>query len=209
MSVSVGTSYGDPWAFLTRFDLERPQASEVASTAPDKSIDLPLAQIASDAYLANGSPTEIGKWQRLVPDGDQLLDVKTKTDVDIDPRLLEDEDSGFRAGIYSDGQGHYVVGFAGTNPEDLDGDVATDGLQAKGWFTRQYELAAVLARQVQDIAGDGKVTFTGHSLGGGLAAEAALATRRSADSASASLMRCARRMRTTALCAATPSRATR
>jgi hypothetical protein len=164
---------------LSPQDLHDPDAPDVASivagTQPDKSIDVPLAHIADDAYKVNGEPTQIGQWQRLTPQGDHLLDAEGQA-VDIDPSLLEDPASGFRAAVYSDGQGNYVVGFAGTDPKDLNGDGRTDVQQGIGVTTVQYARAEQLGRQVQALAGPGHVAFTGHSLGGGLAAAATLAT---------------------------------
>jgi Lipase (class 3) len=157
-------------------------ASTVAGTESDKSIDLPLAHIANDSYGDNVAhdahvpPAHVGQWERLQTEGDHLVDANGNR-LNIDPRLLDEPVvSGFHAAVYSDGQGNYVVGFAGTDPLDVDGDDLTDVLQGIGVPTVQYKLAEHLAHQVQDLAGNGHVAFTGHSLGGGLAAAAALAT---------------------------------
>ena len=95
-------------------------ASKVAGNAPDKSIDVPLAHIANDAYNVNGAPTQVGKWTRLVPQGDHLVDSQGKR-VDIDPGA-----AGRRLGLDPD----LANGIAG-GVEDLGGGLR-DGLDRIG-----------------------------------------------------------------------------
>lgn len=124
-----------------------------------KPIDMKLAEICQAAYdPGNAGPAG---WQRL--DATQLQAAG------IDPSMLEDASTGFRAGIYSDGQGHYVLAFAGSN----DGSDWTNNFeQGLGLSASQYREAETLAGLAKGAFGDDLV-ITGHSLGGGLAAAAA------------------------------------
>jgi hypothetical protein len=176
----------------------------VAGTQPKPGVDLPLALIANDVYDPNpvaGTTSPAPRapayhaelattgWQRLSIEGDHVVDSNGKR-LAIDPKLLYDPVSGADAGVYSNGKGQYVVAFAGTLPTvaDLtaDPDVKTDVEQGAGVSTAQYDQAVLLAKQAQGVAGQGNVAFTGHSLGGGLAVTAALATGEAAVTFNAS-----------------------
>lgn len=127
-----------------------------------QAIDLEMAQLSQAVY--NPATTTVGQWSRL--DDAQL------SAAGIDPASLENADTGFRAGIYTDGDGKYVVAYAGSN--DVQ-DWITNARQGIGWDAKQYDQAVQLARDAQQAFGENMV-ITGHSLGGGLAATAALAT---------------------------------
>ena len=79
---------------------------------------------------------------------------------------------GFYAAAYrSDVDGSFVVAFRGTeDAEDVDQDVR----QGLGVSSGQYQNAVTLAREFEELYPGTR--FTGHSLGGGLASAAALAT---------------------------------
>ena len=164
-------------------------ASSARGTAPQKELDLQLAMMANDAYesektgaTGTQSERELKKagWQRLRPAGDHFLDGSNKvvSIPDLAPSMLRDEQSGFDAAIYRNDQGQYVVAFRGTDqwfgPEGAD--IKANGGQALGLTTEQYEQAKFLARSAVRAFGRGNVIFTGHSLGGGLASAAMLAT---------------------------------
>lgn len=127
-----------------------------------QAVDLDLMEISAAVY--DPSVTEVGNWTRL--GDDQLLAAG------IDPGLLENPDTGFRAGIYTDGDGKYVLAYAGSNEfQDWTGANLRQGL---GWQSEQYDQAVQLAQLADGAFGDALV-ITGHSLGGGLAATASLA----------------------------------
>lgn len=91
----------------------------------------------------------------------------------IDPATFEDAGSGLQSALYRTADGGYVLAFRGSDSELSDW--LDNGRQGVGLPAQQYTQAMALAQQL-DVATGGEVTFTGHSLGGGLAAAAAMAT---------------------------------
>jgi putative lipase involved disintegration of autophagic bodies len=85
--------------------------------------------------------------------------------------------NGFRASIFQRGD-KIVVAFAGTDPASFT-DLTNDVQQARGLLSAQYEAAVLLANKISPQIGSGNLEFTGHSLGGGLAAVASGVTGRS------------------------------
>lgn len=127
-----------------------------------KAIDLELMQISAAVY--DPAVQQVGDWSR-VSDADLMA-------AGIDPALLENPESGFRAGIYTDGDGNHVLAFAGSN--DVKDWTAANFRQGLGWESEQYDEAVQLAQLASAAYGD-DLAITGHSLGGGLAATAAMA----------------------------------
>src|SRR5690606_7031720 len=117
-------------------------------------------------------------WNRLEPnaDGTALVDAQGR-EIPIDPALLSTS-NGFDAAIYQNDQGQYVVAYRGTDDWGLanPGDADDNALQGLGFESGQYSDAIALAQRAEHVFGDGNVVVTGHSLGGGLASAAALAT---------------------------------
>jgi len=163
----------------TRFDPVLPQepdhspapsvsfADQVRGTAPKKGIDLELAYIASDVYKTDSTGSVgPGGWSRL-SDQDLLAH-------GIDPQSLHSDATGFQAGIYTDSHGEYVLAFAGTDFKSIADWRANVG-QGLGLQTAQYRQAEVVAQDAREAFGN-NLAITGHSLGGGLASAAALAT---------------------------------
>lgn len=168
-------------------------SDQVGGTRPQQQTDLQLAEMANDSYdlpdantHATGTRSEAdlkaAGWTRLQPapgeNPDHLVDANGNR-INIDPAALEDPSTGFRAAIYQNQQGQYVVAYAGTNPSEI-ADISADATQAFGLDTKQYNQAISLAKKAEVAFGDGNVVFTGHSLGGGLASAAALSTGASA-----------------------------
>jgi hypothetical protein len=77
--------------------------------------------------------------------------------------------SGFEAISFQRGT-EIVISYAGTDPGDLLGDIAADIGLATGFGSVQLLQAAEYYLQVQAANPTAAITFTGHSLGGGLAA---------------------------------------
>ncbi|MFS7159321.1 phospholipase [Serratia proteamaculans] len=123
--------------------------------------DNTLALLAKDVYSTTGQGV----------DGFSRLSDSALLGAGIDPASLHDSASGFQAGIYSDNQ-QYVLAFAGTN--DMR-DWLSNVRQATGYDDVQYNQAVAVAKSAKAAFGDALV-IAGHSLGGGLAATAALAT---------------------------------
>ncbi|MDH2917262.1 MAG: hypothetical protein PXX77_10360, partial [Gallionella sp.] len=80
-----------------------------------------------------------------------------------------EKSSGFEAGYFQRGTGtstEIVISFAGTNGS---GDIGTDVLLGLGAVAYQLEQAAAYYLSVKAANPDAVISFTGHSLGGGLA----------------------------------------
>ncbi|MBB6598098.1 Mbeg1-like protein [Luteimonas sp. MC1825] len=157
-------------------------AADASGTTPQPETDLQLAMMANDVYAADNPQTEAALaeagWTRLEPsaDGTSLVDAQGN-EIPIDPALLSTAE-GFDAAIYQNAQGEYVVAYRGTDDWSLapSGDADDNGLQGLGFETGQYKDAVALGEAALRAFGEGNVVFTGHSLGGGLASAAALAT---------------------------------
>lgn len=132
---------------------------------PQWELDTDLALIAQDVYETDDAgPIGSAGWTRV---DDQAL-----LDAGIDPATLDTPDTGFRAGIYTDGEGRYVVAFAGSRE---GADWIQNLKQGVGLPAEQYDQAITLAQQASQAFGTENIVFDGHSLGGGLASTAALA----------------------------------
>lgn len=79
------------------------------------------------------------------------------------------DSSGFEARAFQKGN-EIVIAYAGTNPSDLFGDMAANIGLATGVGSAQLRQAAEYYLQVKAANPNATITFTGHSLGGGLAA---------------------------------------
>ncbi len=131
-----------------------------------KALDLDLAKMARDCYDLGGKGGLPAGWTRM-SDADLAH-------AGIDPGSLDDPSTGFRAAIYQDAKGDHVLAFAGTDPTSGK-DILADAEQATGLPARQYQQAVALATQAKTAFGD-SLALTGHSLGGGLASVASVAT---------------------------------
>lgn len=108
----------------------------------------------------------------------------------ISQRDLQKRNHGFKADLYKDKNGNYVLAFRGTtsDPRDKgkrDLPLLTDwskdwiddnAAQGVGMGSKQYESAINLSKKIKDKVGKDKLTITGHSLGGGLATAGGAAT---------------------------------
>ena len=93
---------------------------------------------------------------------------------------FEDANTGFRAMLYqSKGAQEIVVVYRGVRRSNILRDSQTCLFQGLGFGAAAYRQAIELAKAVVEAYGD-KVFFTGHSMGGGLAAAASLVADRPA-----------------------------
>ena len=95
--------------------------------------------------------------------------------------ILRDEDSGFKSAIYErtyKGKTEYVYATAGTDFTEMN-DWKNNIKQIIG-KSKQYDISMSNAEKISKLVGNSELTFTGHSLGGGLAAANAYKTGRSA-----------------------------
>ena len=152
-------------------------SDSVKGQQPQPDTDLDLALMSSDVYEVEGKPVRVDElaahgWNRLEPDA---AGVYTSPDGrTFQPSVpLENTDSGLRAAVYANADGQVVLAYAGTN--DFPDVVGADAGQAFGIDSAQYNQAITLAKEAKAAFGD-NVVFTGHSLGGGLASAASLAT---------------------------------
>lgn len=120
-----------------------------------------LANAAYDPAIREPVPG----WRSLERDERRAMGVGS--------RHLRDERSGFRANVYTNDRGGYVVAMAGTDTSEL-ADHVTNLRQVAGLATTQYDQARTLTARVVDAVGRENVAVTGHSLGGSLATAAAL-----------------------------------
>jgi len=90
---------------------------------------------------------------------------------------LNNEKSGFKSNVYErtvDGKTEYVYATAGTEMDDFK-DAKHDVLQPLG-MSSQYTQSIKTVDALKKIIGSAELTFTGHSLGGGLAENNSLHT---------------------------------
>ena len=136
-----------------------PFGEQVRGTSP-QAIDLELAHVADNVY----HPSTVDGWTPL--DADAL------EGLGIDPDALHRRD-GFDAAVYRNDDGQYVLAFAGTSSL---ADWGTNLQQGVGALSGQHLQAIALAQDLAGSVGSENLVITGHSLGGGLASTASVAT---------------------------------
>lgn len=134
--------------------------TQLRGTEP-QAMDARMAAMADDVY--DPASRGVDGWSRLGPAALEAAGIA--------PEALEDRTTGLRAAMYTDGEGHYALAFAGSN--DVP-DWLSNLTQGLGLDAAQYKQAIALAKDARLAFGD-ELAITGHSLGGGLAAAAALA----------------------------------
>ncbi|MDO5682403.1 MAG: hypothetical protein Q4G46_06210 [Propionibacteriaceae bacterium] len=122
--------------------------------------------IAARAELADA----FGKDKPL-PDGYKRATEEELRDMGIDPKSLKTS-SGLNAAVFRGPDGKWFLAFEGTTNNVADYVTNVQGLVSA---TDQHTEAVILARKLHK-ATKGNVEFIGHSLGGGLATAASVAT---------------------------------
>ena len=126
------------------------------------------------------------KYEKL--DGYEKLDAKEMKKLGVNTTELNDTKTGFKADIYKDKNGDYVLVYRGTysDPNHPENDLIRDWSkewtddnmrQGLGMGSEQYEKSIDIAKRVnRNKPKDKQLTIAGHSLGGGLATAAGAAT---------------------------------
>ena len=121
-------------------------------------------------------------------DGYEKLDAKEMKKLGVNTTELNDTKTGFKADIYKDKNGDYVLVYRGTysDPNHPENDLIHDWSkewtddnmrQGLGMGSEQYEKSIDIAKRVnRNKPKDKQLTIAGHSLGGGLATAAGAAT---------------------------------
>lgn len=143
----------------------------------------PTANPANDPVRTNRNALLAADVYRADPNPPAGTRVATQRDLDrlgLTPDMLEQPgQSDFRARVYvsgAPGQEHYTIAFRGTQSGN---DWKANFQQGTGQESIHYRNALAIGRQIARSGAD--VEMTGHSLGGGLASAAALASGRHAD----------------------------
>ena len=100
-----------------------------------------------------------------VPDGWRVIAEESWSG---DNRTYRNGIEGFTARAYQNGS-QVIIAYAGTDPKDALGDWANNLEMGRGAMSTQANLAAKFYHEVKAQTGSTDITFTGHSLGGGLA----------------------------------------
>lgn len=127
------------------------------------------ALLAEDVYNDRASP----------PAGYRTANAQDLQALRLNPGVLEVGD--LRARVYVTGSGadtRYTIAFRGTEGQ---GDWIANAQQGTGGDSLHYRQALVIGQRIKNSPLASRVDFTGHSLGGGLASAAAIASGRPAD----------------------------
>ena len=167
----VGTVDGAGLAFRARRGTSCPPP--LFRTCEELAHDQQMAILSDCVYQAPPcGGKDIGDWE-VVPYGDLGRPPLTRNDFVQTNR--SGEDRGFYSRPYRNKKtGELVVAFRGTEPEWRD--IVADINQLQHGYSDQYKRAQKLAERLE-AGGVNSVTYTGHSLGGGLATTAAASTR--------------------------------
>jgi hypothetical protein len=148
------------------------QMNPAAASAAVAQVDnRTLAELSRDVYRASASP----------PAGFRVATSADLGALGMRPQDLTSTQSAFTARVYVRGSGadaEFVVAFRGST--SAMSDWASNARQAAGLPSDHYSRALNIGQQIAR-SGNANVTFTGHSLGGGLASAAAIASGRDAS----------------------------
>jgi len=163
------------------------EASDASMTPEQKKAELDKlddahdkALLAAHTYWDPNEPNS-GPEPALPPGYRQVTDQAELAKLGINQKDLSPSGSSMHAELFvKDGQNgpQYIVAFRGTRPNGAQ-DWANDGEQAAGFKSEAYDKAEKLS-QALSARTNGNLSFTGWSLGGGLASAAAVTTGLSA-----------------------------
>ena len=142
-----------------------------------------------DGSLDGLSPEQKAMLKSEKLEGYEKLNAEEMRKLGItDSREIDDPHTGFKADIYKDKNGDYVLVYRGTysDPDHSENDLVDDWSkewtddnmkQGLGMGSEQYKKSIKLAEKVNsNKPKDKQLTIAGHSLGGGLATAAGAAT---------------------------------
>ncbi|WP_334183081.1 hypothetical protein [Novosphingobium sp.] len=127
------------------------------------------ALLAQDVYNDVAQP----------PEGYRVADAADLQVLGLSPALLGQGE--FRARVYATGEGastEYTIAFRGSQSA---ADWVNNAQQGLGFDSAHYRAALAIGERIARSDAAEQVRFTGHSLGGGLASAAAIASGRPAD----------------------------
>jgi hypothetical protein len=131
--------------------------------------------ISSSLEISSPKETQLASDKPL-PDGWRVVDEAAREELGLGTLQLEDDHSGFSSQLYQQSNtGHYVYALQGTNLTEIN-DWLNNILQGGGFEADQYKLALENGKLLVAQLGQENLEFTGHSLGGGLAATVATVT---------------------------------
>ena len=174
---SPPSAYAANWAAPPQ--LVRPPLLAIQAATPRRaegsSIPASTARTQESALLA----ADVYRDVPAPPAGYRVASAGDLADLNIRPEMLERAGSSFRARVYATGEGadtRYIVAFRGSSSGE---DWKNNFTQAAGGNSESYAKALAIGERL--ARSDASVTVCGHSLGGGLAAAAAVASGREAD----------------------------
>lgn len=159
--------YAADWAAPTApATLSAPVAPATVQGNPSAAQVQEAASLSADVYNDVASP----------PPGFRVAGTEELRELNLTPDMLERPGSSFRARVYATeegGQTRYVVAFRGSSSGE---DWRNNFQQGFGFGSESYAKALLIGERL--ARSDAAVSITGHSLGGGLASAAGVASGR-------------------------------
>ena len=167
-STLTGTQSSTPGVGVPTATTPLGTPTPVGTLAPGNRPDRDLLELATAVYPDGRLTDAASRYRELTADELRQLGVTE--------RMLVDERTGFAARIYRAEDGRTVLSFRGSDGIDLKDVGGTNIPNGLNLPSPQGGQAIALAQRVAAGVGAGNLTFTGHSLGGHLAAAGAVAT---------------------------------
>lgn len=115
-----------------------------------------------------------------------VTDEDALAELGLSPEMLRDDANGFAAHVFKDSEGNYVVLFEGTDFNDSQQrDMLQENLPGGFGMGPQSEMAMAISQAIGNSGAHDDVVYAGHSLGGRLAAIAAMTSGNPAVTANA------------------------
>lgn len=168
---------------LTQVGFVAPTFADKVAGTESQPFDADLLLMAAFVYGGGDTSLPAG-WTHVSTQEDLdalglTNDELAKMGLELDPgtgMLVSTEGTGFQAAVFIDGDGNVVAAYAGTDPAS-GADIITNADQATEQMEGQYITGMLLAAKLQENLPEGRsLVLTGHSLGGGIARGASVAT---------------------------------